>query len=228
MILVIDNYDSFTYNLVQYLGELSEKIREQKSNTGKVNIKGEPGQGAVTGIKTEVFRNDAITFEEIEKLAPEKIVLSPGPGNPDGAGICLEIVRGLGGKIPLLGVCLGHQVIGQAFGGEIISAKKLMHGMVSEISHDGCGIFSGLENPFIAARYHSLAIDPKQIPGSLQVTATAEDGEVMGLKHREYPFWGIQFHPESILTGSGKLIIENFLRGEDKDDDHYRNNCLCG
>lgn len=191
MILVIDNYDSFTYNLVQYLGELAN------------------------GMKIEVFRNDAITLEDIDRLSPQRIVLSPGPGNPNDAGICLEIVKRLRGSIPLLGVCLGHQVIGQAFGGEIIPAKSLMHGKVSAITHNGGGIFAGIKNPFTAARYHSLVVNLDRLPAALQVTATAEDGEVMGLKHKELPVWGLQFHPESILTEDGKTILQNFLRGEE-------------
>lgn len=191
MILVVDNYDSFTYNLVQYLGELAG------------------------GMKVEVFRNDAITLEDIDRLSPQRIVLSPGPGAPNGAGICLEIVKRLRGSIPLLGVCLGHQVIGQAFGGEIIPAKSLMHGKVSVVTHNGCGIFNGVKNPFSAARYHSLAVNPDRLPAALEVTATSEDGEMMGLKHRELPVWGLQFHPESILTEGGKTIMQNFLRGEE-------------
>jgi anthranilate synthase/aminodeoxychorismate synthase-like glutamine amidotransferase len=190
MILVIDNYDSFTYNLVQYLGELAN------------------------GMKVEVFRNDAVTLEDIDRLSPQRIVLSPGSGAPKEAGICLEIARRLRGSIPLFGVCLGHQVIGQAFGGEIIPAKNLKHGKVSVITHHGCGIFNGMKNPFTAARYHSLVVNPDNLPAALEVTATSEDGEIMGLKHRELPLWGVQFHPESILTEDGKRIMQNFLKGE--------------
>ncbi|MEW6105094.1 MAG: aminodeoxychorismate/anthranilate synthase component II [Bacillota bacterium] len=188
MTLVVDNYDSFTYNLVQYLGELGSNVA--------------------------VFRNDAITVDAILKLSPERIVISPGPCTPNEAGICLELVERLGSSIPILGVCLGHQVIGQAYGGEIVRAKTLMHGKVSMIAHNGHGIFKGLKNPFAAARYHSLVINPGKIPACLQVTATSEDGEIMGIKHRELPVWGIQFHPESILTKEGKRIIRNFLEGE--------------
>jgi len=187
--LVIDNYDSFTYNLVQYLGELGSNVT--------------------------VFRNDATTVDAVLELSPERIVISPGPCTPNEAGICLELVERLGGSIPILGVCLGHQVIGQAYGGEIVPAKRLMHGKVSMISHDGHGIFKGLRNPFTAARYHSLVINPGKFPACLQVTATSEDGEIMGIKHRGLPVWGIQFHPESILTEEGKAMIRNFLEGED-------------
>ncbi|HED23621.1 MAG TPA: aminodeoxychorismate/anthranilate synthase component II [Firmicutes bacterium] len=190
MILVIDNYDSFTYNLVQYLGELAG------------------------GMELRVIRNDKIDPEEVGRLDPQRIVLSPGPGNPDGAGACLEIVRRLEGRIPLLGVCLGHQVIGQAYGGEIIRAGNLMHGKVSAINHDSKGIFRGLKNCFKAARYHSLVVNSARLPPALAVTATSEDGEIMGLKHRRYPVWGIQFHPESIMTENGKKIIKNFLEEE--------------
>lgn len=189
MTLVIDNYDSFTYNLVQYLGELGSKVT--------------------------VFRNDATTVDAILELSPERIVISPGPCTPNEAGICLELVERLGGSIPILGVCLGHQVIGQAYGGEIVPAKRLMHGKVSMISHDGHVIFKGLRNPFTAARYHSLVINPGKVPACLRVTATSEDGEIMGIRHRDLPVWGVQFHPESILTEEGKKIIRNFLEGED-------------
>lgn len=191
MILVIDNYDSFTYNLVQYLGEVAN------------------------GMRVEVFRNDAIAMEEIGSLSARRIVLSPGPGTPNDAGICLDIITRLRGSVPLLGVCLGHQVIGQAFGGEIIPAKSLMHGKVSVVTHHGGGIFHGLKNPFIAARYHSLVVNPDKMPESLEITATSGDGEVMGLKLKGLPVWGVQFHPESILTEGGKTIIQNFIRGED-------------
>ncbi len=188
MILIIDNYDSFTYNLVQYCGEL----------TGGKAIK--------------VFRNDMITPDETAGLGPEKIILSPGPGTPEQAGICLDLVTALPPEIPLLGVCLGHQVIGRAFGGEIGPAKTLMHGKVSMINHDGEGLFEDLDNPFCAGRYHSLALDPGTIPKVLKVTAVSADGEVMGLKHRELPIQGVQFHPESVLTENGKKIIHNFLK----------------
>jgi anthranilate synthase/aminodeoxychorismate synthase-like glutamine amidotransferase len=191
MILVIDNYDSFTYNLVQYLGEL------------------------VSGQEINVYRNDQIWPEEITELKPQKIVFSPGPGNPDSAGNCLQIIRQLSDKIPLLGVCLGHQVIGQAFGGEIMVAGRLMHGKVSQIIHSGNGLFAGIKQGFEAARYHSLVVNPATLPATLEVTARSEDGEIMGLKHRQKPIWGIQFHPESILTTEGKSIIKNYLFGEE-------------
>ncbi len=203
MILVIDNYDSFTYNLVQYLGELAG------------------------GQEVAVWRNDEIEPEQIAKLAPQRIVLSPGPGNPDGAGNCLEIVRHLNSSAPMLGVCLGHQVIGQAFGGEIIAAKRLMHGKVSRISHHGRDIFTGIEPDFEAARYHSLVVNPSRLPAALEITATSEDGEIMGLKHRQKPIWGIQFHPESVLTAEGKKIIDNFLQGEEINNGDNRSNRYC-
>ena len=201
MILVIDNYDSFTYNLVQYIGEMA-------------------GQREIA-----VYRNDQVTSADISTMKPERIVLSPGPGNPDGAGNCLDIVRALNGSVPLLGVCLGHQVIGQAYGGEIIPARKLMHGKTSLIDHNGRGIFRGTRPNFKAARYHSLVVNPGRLPTSLYVTAASEDGEIMGLKHYKDPVWGIQFHPESILTEDGKIIINNFLEGEglsDEDNGSYR------
>ncbi len=188
MILIIDNYDSFTYNLVQYCGELT------------------------VGKAIKVFRNDIITPDEAAGLGPEKIILSPGPGTPEQAGICLDLVTALPPEIPLLGVCLGHQVIGRAFGGKIGPAKKFMHGKVSMIKHDGKELFEGLDNPFLAGRYHSLAVDPGAVPEVLKVTAVSEEGEVMGLKHRELPIWGVQFHPESVLTENGKKIIHNFLK----------------
>lgn len=203
MILVIDNYDSFTYNLVQYLGEMAGRR------------------------KVAVFRNDEITASEISRLSPERIVISPGPGNPDGAGNCLDIVRQLKGIIPLLGVCLGHQVIGQAYGGQIISAQKLMHGKVSPVTHNGKGIFKKVRDSFKAARYHSLVVNPANLPAELTVTATSEDGEIMGLKHRYKPVWGIQFHPESILTEDGKNIIYNFLQEEVVNDDNNGSHSCC-
>ncbi len=184
-VVVIDNYDSFTYNLVQYLGELGSDVA--------------------------VFRNDAVTVDEVAGLSPDRIVLSPGPCTPNEAGICLELVRRLSGATPILGVCLGHQVIGQAFGGEIVPARRLMHGKVSIVSHDGRGIFRGVRNPLAATRYHSLVINPRNIPGCLEVTATSEDGEIMGIRHREFPVWGVQFHPESIFTQDGKTILRNLL-----------------
>ncbi len=188
MILIIDNYDSFTYNLVQYCGELT-------------------GGGVI-----RVFRNDMITPDEAIGLGPEKIILSPGPGTPEQAGICLDLVTALPPDIPLLGVCLGHQVIGRAFGGKIGPAKKLMHGKVSMIKHDGKELFEGLDNPFCAGRYHSLAVDPDTVPEMLKITAVSENGEVMGLKHRELSIQGVQFHPESVLTENGIKLMHNFLK----------------
>ncbi|HHW39912.1 MAG TPA: bifunctional anthranilate synthase component II/anthranilate phosphoribosyltransferase [Syntrophomonadaceae bacterium] len=186
MILVIDNYDSFTYNLVQYLGELGEKL--------------------------VVYRNDRITVEEIRKMAPSAIVISPGPGKPADAGITPEVIKAFSGSIPILGVCLGHQAIGEVFGGRVVPARRLMHGKTSEIYHDGRGIFRGVQNPFTATRYHSLAVDRDALPSCLEVSAWTRDGEIMGLRHREYPVEGVQFHPESVLTESGKEILKNFLR----------------
>jgi anthranilate synthase component II len=185
MILVIDNYDSFTYNLVQYLGEL--------------------------GATLQVARNDALDVETIARLAPERIVISPGPGHPDQAGVSLEVIRRLGATTPILGVCLGHQAIGQAFGATVARARTQMHGKTSDIRHDGRGVFAGLSNPFVATRYHSLVVLPDTVPADLEVTAQAEDGEVMGLRHRRYPIEGVQFHPESILTVEGKRLLANFL-----------------
>lgn len=186
MILMIDNYDSFTYNLVQYFGEL--------------------------GVRVEVYRNDAITLEGIAKLAPERIVISPGPSSPEHAGISIDVIKAFAGKIPLLGVCLGHQAIGHAFGGRIIRAGKLMHGKTSRIRHDEKGVFKDMTNPFEATRYHSLVIEEKTIPECLEITARSEDDdEIMGVRHRTLPVWGVQFHPESILTKEGKKILANFL-----------------
>jgi anthranilate synthase/aminodeoxychorismate synthase-like glutamine amidotransferase len=185
MILVIDNYDSFTYNLVQYLGEL--------------------------GAELKIERNDRISIAEIEKLAPSKIVLSPGPCDPDQAGITLEVIRRFAGKIPLLGVCLGHQAIGQAFGGQVVRASYLMHGKTSQILHDGRSLFDGIENPFTATRYHSLIVDRASVPQELEISATTSDGLVMGLRHREFFCEGVQFHPESIMTAAGKKLLGNFL-----------------
>ncbi len=186
MILIIDNYDSFTYNLVQYLGEL--------------------------GAEMEVHRNDQITLDEIERLAPERIVISPGPKTPSEAGICLDVIRAFSGRTPILGVCLGHQAIGQAFGGKVIRAPELMHGKTSEISHDGKTIFSGLPNPFPATRYHSLIVERKSLPDCLAVSATSPDGLIMGFRHKKMKVEGVQFHPESVLTNSGKLLLANFLK----------------
>ncbi len=192
MILVIDNYDSFTYNLVQYLGELSRKFSVAE--------------------EIKVYRNDQITVTEIINLNPDGIVISPGPGNPDSAGICLELVQKLGQDYPILGVCLGHQTIGQAYGGKVVSAPSLMHGKTSLINHNNLGVFKDLKNPFAATRYHSLIIDKDTIPPVLEITAWTDDGIIMGVKHKEYSFVeGVQFHPESILTDSGLQLLRNFL-----------------
>jgi anthranilate synthase/aminodeoxychorismate synthase-like glutamine amidotransferase len=192
MILVIDNYDSFTYNLVQYLGELGADVAVARA--------------------IEVARNDRITIEEIEELAPERIVLSPGPCTPDDAGITLDVIRHFAGKVPLLGVCLGHQAMGQAFGGRVVRAPYLMHGKTSQILHDGRTVFEGVENPFTATRYHSLIVDRASVPPAFEVSATTSDGLVMGLRHREFICEGVQFHPESIMTAAGKRLLDNFLK----------------
>jgi len=191
MILVIDNYDSFTYNLVQHLGELGADLPVARD--------------------IKVARNDRITIEEIENLAPERIVLSPGPCTPDDAGITLDVIRHFAGKTPLLGVCLGHQAMGQAFGGSVVRAPYLMHGKTSQILHDGRTVFDGVENPFTATRYHSLIVDRASVPPVLEVSATTSDGLVMGLRHREFICEGVQFHPESIMTAAGKRLLGNFL-----------------
>ena len=184
-VLVVDNYDSFVYNLVQELGEL--------------------------GAEPVVFRNDAIDVGGIRSASPDAVLISPGPGRPDDGGVSLDAVRQLGGEIPLLGVCLGHQCIGQAFGGEIEPAPQLMHGKTSEIHHDGKGVFAGLPNPFVATRYHSLVVRPESVPPELEVTAKSTDGVAMGLRHRSLPIEGVQFHPESVLTPSGPALLGNFL-----------------
>ncbi|MFH0826454.1 MAG: aminodeoxychorismate/anthranilate synthase component II [Candidatus Omnitrophota bacterium] len=186
MILMIDNYDSFTFNLVQYLKILGQEVK--------------------------VFRNDKITLEGIRKLDPERIVISPGPGRPEGAGISCDCIREFAGKIPLLGVCLGHQCLGFVYGGHIGSAKRLMHGKISRIYHNGKDIFKGISNPFEATRYHSLVVERKGLPDCLEITAWTQDKEIMGLKHKKCPLWGVQFHPESILTKAGLNILANFLR----------------
>ena len=186
MILVIDNYDSFTYNLVQYLGEL--------------------------GAAPEVRRNDQTTVEEIERMAPERIVISPGPKTPTEAGICLDVIKAFAGRTPLLGVCLGHQAIGQAFGGRVIRAPEIMHGKTSEIQHDGKTVFSGLPNPFPATRYHSLIVERSSLPECLEISASTADGLIMGLRHKRMKVEGVQFHPESVLTHAGKELLANFLR----------------
>ena len=185
MLLMIDNYDSFTYNLVQYFGELGEEVR--------------------------VYRNDAIDLAGIERLAPARIVISPGPCTPSEAGISLSLIDRFAGRIPILGVCLGHQSIGQAFGGKVVRSDFLMHGKTSLIHHDGEGLFRGLANPFQATRYHSLVVERASLPACLAITAWVEEGEIMGLMHRQLPVWGVQFHPESILTEGGKDILRNFL-----------------
>jgi len=187
MLLMIDNYDSFTYNLVQYFGELGQEVR--------------------------VFRNDAITLEEIAALAPDYLVISPGPCAPPQAGISVAAIQMFAGKLPILGVCLGHQSIGYAFGGEIVHAKQLMHGKISPIHHANVGVFTGLPNPFNATRYHSLAIRRETLPECLEITAWTDDGEIMGIRHRAFPIQGVQFHPESILTEHGHRLLANFLQG---------------
>jgi len=186
MIVMIDNYDSFTYNLVQYLRQL--------------------------GAEVDVFRNDALTLADLIDMKPEGIVISPGPGRPESAGISVSAILEFSGKIPLLGVCLGHQAIAMAFGGSIVSAKRLMHGKTSTVTSDGKMIYKGLGKPFQAMRYHSLVASPEDLPACLEVTATSEDGEIMGIRHRKHPTEGIQFHPESIMTLVGKRLLRNFLR----------------
>lgn len=186
MLLIIDNYDSFTYNLVQYFGALGANI--------------------------QVFRNDLINLNKIRKLRPEKIVISPGPGRPEDAGISGEVIKEFAGRIPILGVCLGHQAIGYVYGAKIVIAKKLMHGKTSLIYHNQKNIFKGIPNPFQATRYHSLLVEKKSLSKCLEIIAWTKEGEIMGLKHKDYPLWGVQFHPESILTIVGKDILNNFLK----------------
>ena len=188
MLLMIDNYDSFTYNLVQYLGELGEDVK--------------------------VVRNDEMHADEIERLDPQRIVLSPGPCTPNEAGVSLELSRRFAGRVPILGVCLGHQAIGQAFGGKVVHAKTLMHGKVSQIHHLGTGVFHGLPTPYQATRYHSLAIERESCPVELEVTAWTDDGEIMGVRHRSLRVEGVQFHPESILSQHGHALLRNFLEGK--------------
>jgi anthranilate synthase/aminodeoxychorismate synthase-like glutamine amidotransferase len=185
MVLMIDNYDSFTYNLVQYLGEL--------------------------GADVQVYRNDALTLEQIAAWKPEKIVISPGPCTPSEAGICVPLITRFAGEIPILGVCLGHQAIGQAFGGKVVRAGRVMHGKLSEIAHRGEGVFAKLKSPFAATRYHSLVVERASLPHCLAITAESEDGEIMGLRHRELEVEGVQFHPEAILTEQGHELLANFL-----------------
>jgi anthranilate synthase component 2 len=185
MLLLIDNYDSFTYNLAQYLGELGAEVR--------------------------VERNDALTVDEVARIAPGRIVISPGPCTPNEAGISLELIGRLAGQIPILGVCLGHQAIGQAFGGKVVRAPRVMHGKTSPIEHDATGLFAGIPSPMQATRYHSLVVEPSSLPASLRVTARTAEGEIMALAHQSLPVWGVQFHPESILTVDGKKLLSNFL-----------------
>jgi anthranilate synthase/aminodeoxychorismate synthase-like glutamine amidotransferase len=187
MVLMIDNYDSFTFNLVQYLGELGAEVR--------------------------VFRNDELTLAGIEKLAPSHVVLSPGPCTPNEAGITLETIEHLAGRVPILGVCLGHQAIGQAFGGKVVRAKQVMHGKTSRIRHDGKGVFSRLENDFVATRYHSLVVERGSLPDCLEISAESQDGEIMGLRHRRLAVEGVQFHPEALLTEHGHQLLQNFIQG---------------
>ena len=186
MLLILDNYDSFTYNLVQYFGEL--------------------------GVEMKIFRNDALTVDDVKKLAPEKICISPGPCTPNEAGISLELIREFGPSTPILGVCLGHQSIGQVYGGDVVRADRLMHGKTSPIHHNGSSVFAGLPNPFEATRYHSLIVKRETLPDCLEITAWTAENEIMGLRHKEYPVHGVQFHPESILTENGKQILETFLK----------------
>ncbi len=193
MILVIDNYDSFTYNLVQYLGELGAEFP--------------------IAADIQVYRNDQITIEQVRQLHPAGVVISPGPGRPDDAGISLDLIRQLGPAMPILGVCLGHQSIGQVFGGTIVSAPLLMHGKTSEVHHTDTGVFNGLDNPMTATRYHSLVIERQSCPEVLEITAWVDDQTIMGVRHRQYPhIQGVQFHPESVLTASGKQLLRNFLQ----------------
>ena len=187
MIALIDNYDSFTYNLAQYLGELGAEVR--------------------------VFRNDQISVDEVAALAPSHVVLSPGPGTPSDAGITLGLIARLAGSVPLLGVCLGHQAIGQAFGGKVVRAGRVMHGKTSRIRHDGRGVFESIENDFVATRYHSLVVERESLPACLAVTAQSEDGEIMGLRHRGLAVEGVQFHPEALLTEHGHALLQNFIEG---------------
>ncbi len=187
MLVMIDNYDSFTYNLVQYLGELGQEVK--------------------------VYRNDEITLGELDTLSPDYLVISPGPCTPNEAGICIESVKRFSGKIPILGVCLGHQSIGQAFGGKVVRAKQLMHGKTSPISHNSGGIFRDIENPFTATRYHSLVVEKESIPDCFEITAWTDDGEIMAIKHRQLAVEGVQFHPESIDTDHGHKLLQNFLNG---------------
>lgn len=186
MLVMIDNYDSFTYNLVQYLGELGEEVK--------------------------TFRNDEITIEEIEALNPDRIMISPGPCTPNEAGISLDVIKHFSGKLPLMGVCLGHQSIGQAFGGKVVHAKNIMHGKTSTLTHNDQGVFHGLKSSYLVTRYHSLVVERESLPDCLEVTAWTNDGEIMGLRHKTLPIEGVQFHPESILTEHGHALLSNFLK----------------
>jgi para-aminobenzoate synthetase component II len=186
MLLVVDNYDSFTYNLVQYLGELGERI--------------------------EVRRNDEVTVEQIEAMKPGRVLISPGPGTPTDAGITMKVIEKFAGKLPILGVCLGHQAIGQVFGGRVVRTPRLVHGKSSQVQHDGKTIFDGLENPFAAGRYHSLIVERETFPDELEISATTPNGTIMGLRHRRLKIEGVQFHPESIMTTEGKKLLANFLK----------------
>ena len=185
MVFVLDNYDSFTYNLVQYMGEL--------------------------GAEMVIRRNDELSVDEVEGLGPERILLSPGPCTPQEAGISIDLIRRMAGKVPILGVCLGHQAIGAAFGGDVVRAKKLMHGKTSEVEYDGKMVFAGIASPMTCTRYHSLIVSEKNLPGDLEISARTADGTIMGLRHRKHKVEGVQFHPESVLTGDGKKLIKNFL-----------------
>ncbi len=186
MLLILDNYDSFTYNLVQYFGEL--------------------------GAEMKIFRNDVLSVEDVKAMKPERICISPGPCTPNDAGISLDLIKAMGETTPILGVCLGHQAIGQVYGGDVVRADRLMHGKTSPILHEGHSVFAGMPSPFEATRYHSLIVKRDTLPNELEITAWTEEGEIMGLKHREFPVHGVQFHPESILTQDGKRLLENFLK----------------
>jgi para-aminobenzoate synthetase component 2 len=193
MLLVLDNYDSFTFNLVQYLGELAA------------------AHPLAADVRVE--RNDALTLAQIRRLAPEAVLISPGPGDPDQAGVCLDVLRELGPEVPILGVCLGHQCLGQVFGGQVVRARELMHGKTSAVHHSGVGVFEGLPEPLTATRYHSLIVDRPTLPAELEITAWLEDGTIMGLRHRQWPhLQGVQFHPESVLTEGGHALLGNFLK----------------
>ena len=201
MLLVIDNYDSFTFNLVQYLGELAD------------------AHPLAADVRVE--RNDALSLAEIRRLAPKAVLISPGPGDPNQAGVCLEVLRELGPELPILGVCLGHQCLGQVFGGQVVRARELMHGKTSAVHHSGVGVFEGLPEPLTATRYHSLIVDRPSLPEALEVTAWLEDGTIMGLRHLQWPhLQGVQFHPESVLTESGHALLANFLRQAERFPGH--------